>query len=963
MTEARQAPRDKVACEETVIHRGGSIQSGCGLILLSGEDYSVRAVNKALADAFGDPRTLHDILQPEDARAALENLTETGRLPASFMTLANGSMVWASMFPSDGLIGIDLTHVDRAHLASAKDSQSFADCVNRMTEAHEDCLLSPKTAVDRYFQSIAEGVQDLTGFDRVKIYRFDADLNGLVIAETRAGEHIPSFLGLKFPSGDIPKPARDLFLINKVRQVIDIDAPPEPMALTGGAQGEVVINQERSAVRYTSPVHLDYLRNMGVQSTVVMGIVVRGKLWGLIACHNCEGVRQLSPQMLSLCHVISDIASNQVSRLQDRERTEASEAIRERMARLAVDAVGIEHKADLLLRIERDLPQLLELTRSDGLAFQSDAGGWALGDVPPPADCRRLFEAARAWRDTQDQHELVTADVHRFCPTLSAAAGRFGGYAEFTSWDQSFVLKVYRRAMDRCESWAGDPDASIRYAGTDQGILHPRNSFRIFNLMAEGCSEPWEESELQICREMLMGLQGLDVMYHKARMDREIRRKNEQVEAALEAAEHRARHDMLTGLPNRRGFADYMTGLADRATPDDNAWLLHFDTDRFKAVNDTLGHLAGDMVLRHISDVLDRYREPSGYAARIGGDEFVLISPEPHSVQQIQALGQSVLDSISRPIFFHGKEIKATCTVGIVKFQPAQSTMSHVLSRSDLALYDAKDRGRGRFSIFNKDMEEAAQRRRRMEREIEAALEADAFIPYFQPQYEAATGALTGFEVLVRWQHPDRGLLLPQDFLATAEQMGLIEDIDRAMLTKSVQIREHWLNAFGIDSSISVNVSARRFSNDSLIRDLERLGPAARKINLELLETIYLDNPEVDHAGIVQDLRRTGVGIEIDDFGTGHTSLLSMLAVRPDRLKIDRRLIDPIVDRDSARELVKSILRIGDQMGIQSVAEGVETDMHRDLLVDMKCERLQGYFFGKPQSAGQLEQALTDAAA
>jgi EAL domain-containing protein (putative c-di-GMP-specific phosphodiesterase class I) len=259
-------------------------------------------------------------------------------------------------------------------------------------------------------------------------------------------------------------------------------------------------------------------------------------------------------------------------------------------------------------------------------------------------------------------------------------------------------------------------------------------------------------------------------------------------------------------------------------------------------------------------------------------------------------------------------------------------------------------------------MENDRQTRRLIEKEIELAIEADEFVPYFQPQIDVQSKAVVGLEMLSRWYHPTKGVLAPCDFLQTAQNMGVLDDIDRKMFFEAVGLQSKWASVNGTRMPISVNVTLDRLRSKTLIDDLESIGGDAKGITLELLESIDLSDDDADFEDTLRKLRETGVGIEIDDFGAGRTSILAVLKVQPDRLKIDKRLIAPIVGDKSARNVVKSVIGIGNQLGITALAEGVETQEQVEILSELRCERLQGYFFGKPQSAETTERSLLAAA-
>jgi diguanylate cyclase (GGDEF)-like protein len=961
--QMKEAPRDEVACEATVLHKGSAIQKGVGLLLIDRNTKSIFAANQKLSVAYDQPQSLQDVFLKADAETISDDIQANKQSEPCFLRLKQGEYVWVSFFDAEAFVGVDITYIAEDANRSDDISLVFANCVQGMSREHEALMQSGGLDPKNYFDLLVHGVQKLSGFDRVMLYQFDPDLNGEVLAEARSAVEIPSFLGLKFPSGDIPKPARDLFLKNKVRQIVEVEALPEPVVSTYGEQGPIVFNQANSAFRYTSPIHLDYLTNMGVSATLTIGIVVRNKLWGLLSCHGTSGRRQMSPDKLTLCHVMSDLASNHVARLVEKQRTHASKMTREVLSRISKTVPTVETPdefSDLVSSFQNDF---LDLLNADGLQFESETTNLIIGTIPSGQSVREIDQMAKAWQRDYDRNFVATADLQRLGTDLSDETKGFPGLLHFASWDAKARLKIFRKAAVQSETWAGDPNAKERYADTSREVMHPRNSFTAYQDNTSGCSLVWEEAEIQVARELLSGLRNIEMTFHKSLAERQLRQSNAEMRQALSHANYEAHHDELTGVQNRRGFERMLAGMSPRAKRGNTMWLCHIDVDHFKKVNDTFGHLAGDAILMHVAAALSQSAADLGTVARIGGDEFSIVLSGGLQRKQINLLCEDFSKFLREPVFYNGLEISVTCTLGITTFEAGTEPSSAILKRSDLALYSGKAKGRGTFSFFSTEMEDESKARRCLEQEIERAIEADEFIPYFQPQIDIVSQEIVGCEMLSRWNHPQKGVLAPDTFLAVAEAMGVLGDIDRAMFRKAVVVQAEWKKKTTKIMPISVNVSFDRLRGNELIADLLELGESAQNFTLELLETIDLDESTIDYDGILKTLRTTGVGIELDDFGSGRSSILAVLLVQPDRLKIDKRLIDPIVADRSARNVVKSVIEIGEQLGIKSIAEGVETSGQADILLDLACERIQGYLYGKPQPAIHLEKSMSLATA
>lgn len=435
--------------------------------------------------------------------------------------------------------------------------------------------------------------------------------------------------------------------------------------------------------------------------------------------------------------------------------------------------------------------------------------------------------------------------------------------------------------------------------------------------------------------------------------------KNDQLEVAHSRMEHNSLHDALTGLPNRRYLDEVLTSFSNEKR---GACLLHIDLDRFKQINDTLGHAAGDAMLVHAAEILRSNVARSDFVARVGGDEFVLFIDETKSPEDLAALSSRIIKKMSAPVDYKGHECRFGVSVGIVHEAGKKIDIKQMLVNADIALYLAKENGRNRYEFFTVDMQSNIIGTKNIADEILAGLERNEFLPHYQPQFDAKTLKVVGVESLVRWNHPSKGLLAPHAFLKIAEDLDVVADIDRLMLEQTLFDMYRW-HADGIDiPKASVNVSVRRLRDERLIEGLVDLNFRPGTLSFELLESIFLDDDEGDDLinHNIERIRDLGIGIEIDDFGSGHASIVGLLRLGPDRLKIDRQLIMPIVKSQKQRDLVRSIIEIGKSLGIKIVAEGVETLEHVNILRDLGCDVLQGYFFAEPMAASDIESFVKD---
>ncbi|MBB5044721.1 bifunctional diguanylate cyclase/phosphodiesterase [Shinella fusca] len=427
--------------------------------------------------------------------------------------------------------------------------------------------------------------------------------------------------------------------------------------------------------------------------------------------------------------------------------------------------------------------------------------------------------------------------------------------------------------------------------------------------------------------------------------------KNVELEQAKVRIEHNALHDPLTGLGNRRMLDDELTEIAGLSElVDVRAAILHIDLDRFKQINDTLGHAAGDALLVHASKVLHASTRKGDIVARIGGDEFVVVVTNTTDEAYLSTLARRIITLMQQPVEYEGHLCRFGVSIGIALAEGRSIDTAKLLVNADIALYRAKALGRNRHEFFTEALQAEIISNKRIADDILAGIENNEFVPYYQPQIDAGTLKLAGAEALIRWNHPRDGLLAPDRFLKIAEDLNVMATLDRIVLEKALLDCARWAAQGLVMPKISVNVSARRLRDESLIESLTGLSIQPGQIAFELVESIFLDESDDVVLANLARIKALGIDIEIDDFGTGHTSIVSLLKLKPKRLKIDRQLVAPILSSHNEQALVRSIIEIGRSLGIEIVAEGVETMQHAEMLGLLGCDLLQGYAFAKPLS-------------
>lgn len=438
----------------------------------------------------------------------------------------------------------------------------------------------------------------------------------------------------------------------------------------------------------------------------------------------------------------------------------------------------------------------------------------------------------------------------------------------------------------------------------------------------------------------------------------EARTQREAIVAAKQEIENQALHDPLTGLPNRRAL-DQALKLR-RLNPDLHSTIVRIDLDHFKYVNDTMGHEAGDFLLCEVAKILQEETKTSDLAARVGGDEFVLLLDPKSTPDEGMLLAERMLDRIRAPKVFENRTLRTGASFGVAGTLDGILTLDELIIGADAALYQAKEAGRNRARRYTADLHQSVLCRRTLARELRRAVARQEFEPYFQPQFNAITHEVVGVETLARWHSPELGIQMPGDFLPVAEQLSLVEEIDSQIFSKAFDqiksLRSHGI----IIPRVSVNVTVERIQNDDVYNRIRSFGRDGPVIVFEVLESVLVEEQSDLFRFGLDRLREAGVEIEVDDFGSGHASIVGLMHLRPDAMKIDQRLIRPITDDPLAHGLLKHIVGMAELMDLKIIAEGVETMEHARILRDIGCDTLQGYAFCKPLPLHELQRFMLE---
>ena len=642
--------------------------------------------------------------------------------------------------------------------------------------------------LETFAQRMGELLQELNGFDRVMVYRFDSDWNGTVIAEARQPQVEASYLGLTFPASDIPPQARQLFQQAAARPTIDVACDPQPLLYADGVSGPADLSH--CSYRAVAPVHREYLGNMAVRASLTLALTVRGKLWGLVACHHLSGPRKVDPLQLALLRTLSEILSLALARVLERQEHGLLERVHQ-LGHWLQQRSSLSPRPDFQADVVRQLIRRLKpMLGCDSFVYRDGDQLYRSSGAPSAAAIETIAQFFGRWSREHAQPALVTAELQGYGLPLSAAdARKAAGAVVLGDGRSTQQLMLFRLPAVVPSTWAGDPDGRVlQPEGSDR--LDPRSSFELFLRENRTDAEAWPAGivpSVDKLRAVLRQAHWITFSRIEAQERESLRL---QAVAAEERMSHAALHDPLTGLPNRRFLQDRLQQLIARPREQAPAWaLLHLDLDDFKAVNDNFGHDTGDQLLVKVAQILRQQVREQDLVIRLGGDEFVVLAQrlDGDDEEELPVLARRLIASVSRAHLIKEHICRIGLSIGIACCDADQLPVSALLNRSDLALYESKRRGKTCFSFYSEELDARLREEMLLLSELQDALEWDTseqpqLDVYLQPQFSVADGALIGAEALLRWHHPRLGLLTPPAFLYVADKNRLMASLDAYVL-------------------------------------------------------------------------------------------------------------------------------------------------------------------------------------
>jgi len=458
------------------------------------------------------------------------------------------------------------------------------------------------------------------------------------------------------------------------------------------------------------------------------------------------------------------------------------------------------------------------------------------------------------------------------------------------------------------------------------------------------------------------------LLQHKARqLTRSLKDSNAKLQSANAALHKQAFADPLTGLPNRLLLEDRLHHAllrlerANAGGAQQRLGVLFVDLDGFKPINDSLGHTAGDAILQSAAQRLREEARDSDTVARMGGDEFLVLLEDVGRTADCLGVVQRLLDTLSQPFDLAGRQVQISCSIGVVVY-PDQGEREKLVANADAAMYAAKRAGGNGFALFEDHMNSDASEQLELQKDLRQALQRGELALHYQPKIDGQRGHICGVEALLRWNHPTRGAISPAVFIALAERFGLINTLGSWVIDEACRQIAEWARS-GLRIRVAINVSVHQLREAGLAqritRSLQAHGVDAGQLLCEITETVAMEDTRTTQRTL-RELARIGVFLSIDDFGTGHSSLSYLRRLPAQQLKIDSSFVQDLEHQEDARAVVDAVVRLAHALGLKVVAEGVETSGQRDILLGMRCDELQGFFFARPMPADRLQAWALD---
>jgi diguanylate cyclase (GGDEF)-like protein len=909
-------------CKSAELHRIDQVQSFGGLIAIDKRTQRICACSANIARFTG--QAPQELLGQPSSR-----LFKPDQLPS----LAKAADVSGQHLPhlqaanlQERALLIASHAVDQVTLVEMEDYRSepvafdFADRV-----AYLQALAAADTP-EGAARLLMNAVADISAYDRVLLYKFLPDWHGEVVAESlRPG--VSGFLGLRFPATDLPANARRLYGVNWQRTIADVHAATEAVIRTPDCPS---IDFSFSQLRAVHPAHIQYLKNIGVEASFSLSVMVGPQLWGLVVCHHLTP-KSVSFEQRQLCEELARTTGIHMTGMDALQRERQRAALHARLAEVlgAMRAQNGDKRT-----IVSQLKPIRETFRASGIQAQLDGTQFHSGDIPDEATLRALRDSLQT-SGTSDASAVAARRT--IIPTLAGdpAAVRFASGSLLIALNGPDFLLLLRPEQVETVTWAGRPQAD---AGAEVAALTPRASFDAWSEQVKGTADPWEGAELEAAAKLR--------------------------ELMLEYAERRqletlALLDPLTGLANRLAFEKSLQEAIRLALKDDTlAAVFVLDLDKFKAINDMMGHAAGDEVLIQVGQRLTAMMRARDTVARLGGDEFGVVGFHLWKADDAHRTAERIIREIHRPFIIQGQPIELGASIGVSICPVDAIEPGELLEQADLALYTAKRAGRNTFKSFSNEMRSAAGHKESVRNGLIQAMQDGSLYLVYQPMVSSKTRALQSFETFARWRHPLKGELTARDFLPLIEQCQLLAPFAKWGIREVLKQGKKWLREAAPLVPVSLNLSARQF----LSLDLVNLcGSIARELDIglrwlrfDLEETaLQADFPHAAHK--IAALSELGVLINVDHFGQGLVPLNRICDVKLNQLNVAGKYFDSGAEMQRNDALLAITREVGRVLGVPIVATQIESEAMALRATGADIEYLQGNLIAPALEAAAVE--------
>lgn len=923
---------------------------------------------------------------------------------------------------------------------------------------------------DSLCRLLVREVRRLTGFDRVMAYRFDTDWHGEVVAEARNDRYKETYLHHHFPSSDIPAQARKLFAINRLRMIPDATYRPIPLVPAENPVTEKPLDMTHTMLRNASPIHLEYLQNMGVGASLTISLMQNERLWGMITCHHVAP-RNVPHSIRLRCKVLGELASYTIAALERRvftheenlrkldearvkEHLVESTSVEEGVKKAQSDLLSYLQAGTVVMRLhgkttlvgqplpEADIDRLfarltaeagpgmiaqsreLRALDSDFESFAEVASGAMLIHLSEYGDAllilRREKIESRIWAGNPNKPEMKDANarIHprksfeNWLETVRAQSARW------TRLDVNTALDLKRLILERDEqikrAWAEEAlrESELRYRATFEqaavGVAHVSLNGQWITVNQKICDilgysrdelyrctfqDITHEADLAPDLEQLHRLKNGEIETYsmeKRYIHKQghiiwanltvslIRDKNhrpryvvaivEDIGKRKSTEEHNrylANHDTLTGLPNRAFFSDRIHEAIAHAKRDQGQFaLMLLDLDRFKQVNDTLGHHVGDLLLKEVAARLQTSVRETDVVARLGGDEFAIIQSHLTSTHSPGQLADKIVTELSKPYLLDGTEIHSGTSIGITIYPDDADDPVELFKNADLALYRAKDSGRRTFGFFTEELYSEVRDRKSLEEGLRHALQTRSLKLGYQPIFDLKTNRPIGAEALLRWESPEMKLIPASRFMELAEETGLILPLGEWAMEAAFQQAGQWQTKGLKDFQLGVNLSFKQLRQPGFVGHVKALldrfdvDPACLEIDVTEGDMIQHQDEVLS---VLYELRDLGLRICADDFGAGLSSLGQLAHLPVNVIKIDKSIIQRLPHNRHDSAIAAAIINLSRELELQVVAEGIETLEQMAFLESRGCQGGQGFIFSQAMSAEDMTHLLLEA--